>query len=313
MSDRPAVSVVIPTYRRPHLVPHAVRSALAQTAGDLEVIVVIDGRDDETRDALGAIADPRLSLLVPDRHLGNADARNAGVARAHGSWIAFLDDDDTWLPPKLERQLEASRTATTPRPIVSCHLLARHETGEMVWPRRLPRAGEDWSEYFFCRTTPFTGEGMVIHSAMMAPRDLCAEVPFSSGLDRHVDPDWLLRALRLPGTSLTFPRDTDPLVIWNIERSRPRITMQRDWEGSLRWCRARRDLFSDRGYAAFLLHVVGSNAAAQHAWRAFGSLLLEAFRDGRPAVVDVASHVANFTIPASVQQRVATWYARRRT
>ena len=85
----PLVSVVIPTFHRPTLVGRAVRSVLAQTVADLEAIVVVDSRDDETVSALGTIRDARLVVHVPDRHLGNADARNAGVALAHAMEDAF--------------------------------------------------------------------------------------------------------------------------------------------------------------------------------------------------------------------------------
>jgi glycosyltransferase involved in cell wall biosynthesis len=311
MQDPPAVSVVIPTFERPQLVVQAVRSVLQQTFTDLEVIVVVDGRDDATRMSLGTIRDGRLRVHVPEDHLGNAEARNVGVSLARSPWIAFLDDDDIWLPPKLERQLPVAIGAPCEHPIVSCHFRVRGQFGEVVWPRRLPREGEDLSEYFFCRRTPFTGEGMIIMPSILTTTALVRAVPFSRGLSRHVDPDWLLRANRHPGTCICFVPDEEPLVVWNAEPDRPRITTRRDWKASLEWCRRNRELFSPRGYAAFVLHVVGSNAAAQHAWRAFPMLLGESTRHGSPAPVDVASHIANFCLPATLQRRVAAWYGRR--
>lgn len=311
MATGPAVSVVIPTYRRPDLVLAAVRSALEQTLQDLEVIVVVDGRDAATCDALRGVADARLVVHLPECHLGNANARNAGVALARAPWVAFLDDDDTWLPSKLDRQLAVARDAACPLPIVSCRLIARDEQGDRIWPRRLPGRGEDWSEYFFCRRTPFTGEGMVALCSLLVPRPLLLQLPFAGRLDRHVDPDWLLRAARVPGTCLEFVPEADPLVIWNMEDSRSRITTRRDWRASWEWCRSNRTLFSPRGYAAFVLHVVGSNAGAQHAWRAFPLLLHDAFTRGRPSALDVASYLANFFLPTTLQRRVAGWYGRR--
>jgi glycosyltransferase involved in cell wall biosynthesis len=307
-----AVSVVIPTFQRPHLVPTAVRSVLDQTFADFEVVVVVDGRDEETMEALRALGDERLRVHVPDRHLGNADARNRGVALAVAPWVAFLDDDDRWLPSKLERQVQCLTRVHGSRPVVACRFIARSESGSMTWPRRLPRAGEDLSDYFFCRRTPFTGEGMVITSTILTSRELALEVPFTSGLRRHVDTDWLLRVAHARGFRLVFPIDDEPLAVWHVEHTRPRITTRRDWLDSLAWCRANRGLFTDRAYAAFLLHVVGSNAAAQHAWRALPALLREAAREGRPAPVDVAAHLANFVLPGAVQRHLAACYARHR-
>jgi len=310
VSASPAVSVVIPTFHRPELVLRAVRSALDQTMADLEVITVVDGRDAATCETLATVADRRVRVHVPARHLGNADARNAGVALALGPWVAFLDDDDIWMPDKLERQLAAATRATAAQPIVVCHMLARTERGDLKWPRRLPRQGEDWSEYFFCRRTPFTGEGMVTMSTIFTTRALLTDVPFSSGLAHLVDPDWLLRAVRRPGVEMMFVAGAAPLIVWHIEHDRSRITNRREWTAAYDWGRRNRGLFSSRGYAAFVLHVVGSNAAIQGDSRAFLTLMREAYQNGRPALVDVVSHVANFMLPTPVQRRVALWYAR---
>jgi glycosyltransferase involved in cell wall biosynthesis len=88
----------------------AVRSVLDQTASPGELIVVDDGSTDDTTDRLAEIDDPRLRVLKVD-HVGVSAARNRGVEIAEGSWLAFLDSDDRWLPQKLERQIdEANRT-----------------------------------------------------------------------------------------------------------------------------------------------------------------------------------------------------------
>jgi glycosyltransferase involved in cell wall biosynthesis len=305
----PAVSVIIPTYLRPVLLQRALQSVLVQSFHDLEVMVVVDGHDRETLDMLASVDDPRLHVHVPDRHLGNAEARNRGVSLTHAPLVAFLDDDDVWLPAKLERQVACVERDLDAPQVIACHFSARSESAAMTWPRRLPRPGEDLSEYFFCRTTPFTGEGIVITSTILTTRALATKVRFATGLRRHVDTDWLLRAGCEPGFHLAFPAGGEPLVVWHIERARSRITTNRDWQESLAWCREHRALFSDRGYAAFLLHVVGSNAAAQHAWSALPSLLRDALRDGRPAPVDVAAHFANFVLPSALQHRVAGWFA----
>lgn len=312
MTPAPRVSVIVPTHLRPDLVVRAVRSALEQSLSDIEVIVIVDGRDDLTTGALRAVDDPRLRVHVPERHLGNAEARNLGVSLARAALVAFLDDDDTWMAGKLERQLASLPGVAATRPVVGCRFIARGASASAVWPRRLPRPGEDLSEYFFCRRTPFTGEGMVITSTILTTKAFATEVPFNRALERHVDSDWLLRVGRVPGFVLAFPPGEEPLVTWHVEHTRGRITTRRDWQASLAWCRGNRALFSARGYAAFLLHVVGSNAAAQHAWRALPMLLREAARDGRPAAVDVASHVANFVLPAGLQRAVAGWVGQLR-
>lgn len=98
------VSVVIPTFNRSRQVVEAVSSALDQSYSNVEVIVVLDGSPDATRDAVEAIQDTRVRCVCQE-NAGLSASRNAGMAEARGEFIALLDDDDTWLPWKLEAQL----------------------------------------------------------------------------------------------------------------------------------------------------------------------------------------------------------------
>jgi glycosyltransferase involved in cell wall biosynthesis len=100
------VSVVIPVFNSAHLVGTALTSVFAQTFSDFEVIVVDDGSEDydELNTTLAAWAERILYIRQPNG--GPASARNAGIARATGELVAFLDADDEWLPEKLARQVE---------------------------------------------------------------------------------------------------------------------------------------------------------------------------------------------------------------
>jgi len=103
------VTGIIPTRNRPELALRAVRSALGQTHPNMEVIVVVDGPDRATHVALGTINDNRLRVLDLNESVGSADARNKGVQHAKGEWVAFLDDDDEWMPDKIEKQFDRAR------------------------------------------------------------------------------------------------------------------------------------------------------------------------------------------------------------
>jgi glycosyltransferase involved in cell wall biosynthesis len=97
----PEFSVILPTRGDSAHLRAALASALA-AAGDLEILLIHDRRSGEPPLATGREADPRVRCVVADVQ-GPAAARNAGLDRARGRYVAFLDDDDLWLPDHLER------------------------------------------------------------------------------------------------------------------------------------------------------------------------------------------------------------------
>jgi glycosyltransferase involved in cell wall biosynthesis len=134
----PLVSVVIPTHNRPHFLAQAIDSVRAQTFTDYEIIVVSNGEraDPASRSiAAGCCSYFQLAEDNPSR------ARNVGVEHAQGEWIAFLDDDDLWLPHKLERQLAAARL--TNADMVACDYVEFFPDGREV--ERRPRILPGWS------------------------------------------------------------------------------------------------------------------------------------------------------------------------
>jgi len=112
MNHGPLISVIIPTFNRTRQVQAALRSVLAQTYREFEVIVVDDGSTDGTGEALqeiiGAEGDggERIRYFFQSNQ-GQSFARNKGTDEARGEWVAFLDSDDVWLPEKLEWQIRA--------------------------------------------------------------------------------------------------------------------------------------------------------------------------------------------------------------
>lgn len=109
----PNISVIIPTHDRPDMVAAAVRSVLEQTYRDLELIVVDVGIRARAEKALRAYeSDLRMTYIKHPTELPGGAARNIGAALAKGEWIAFLDDDDVWLPNKLEVQMQAIAEAS---------------------------------------------------------------------------------------------------------------------------------------------------------------------------------------------------------
>lgn len=105
VATRPPVTAVVPTHRRPELLREAVQSIVDQDyRGPIEIIVVFDACDPELPDVeTGPLRTVRG--VLNDRVRGLAGARNTGILAASHGFVAFLDDDDTWLPGKLSAQM----------------------------------------------------------------------------------------------------------------------------------------------------------------------------------------------------------------
>jgi glycosyltransferase involved in cell wall biosynthesis len=106
----PVISIVTPTHNRANLLRRAMASVRAQTWRDFEWIVVDDGSTDETMQVLDACDDLRLVRVRLEPNRGVAGARNAGIQRARGEYVAFLDDDDEYVPHYLQSVVEMLRS-----------------------------------------------------------------------------------------------------------------------------------------------------------------------------------------------------------
>ena len=103
MAPIPDISVVIPYYNREEYIDETIQSVLAQALIPLEIIIVNDCSRESSRRYLDRYSDVCRIVDLP-ANVGLAGARNAGILAAQGKFIAFLDDDDLWLPTKLEIQ-----------------------------------------------------------------------------------------------------------------------------------------------------------------------------------------------------------------
>jgi len=308
----PLVSVIIPTRDRPNLVGRAVGSVLNQTLDAIEVIVIIDGLDEATLKVLLQIDDSRLRVKMLPSSLRVGGARNMGVNEARSQWIAFLDDDDEWFPKKLEVQLQTGQNSSYLYPIISCRLIARSESGDLIWPRRYPRPNEPLSEYLFCQSSLLGGEGIVLPSTIFTMKELLQKVPFKSGLQRHEDWDWLLRVSTLEGVGVEFVPRAEPLAIWYMEDNRRRLSTVTDWRDTLSWVQANRHLLTLSAYISFIMTQVSSDAAREKAWKAFWFLLWEACRNGKPRIIDILAHTVIWLIPKKVRTRLVRLFDRMR-
>ncbi|HLF32345.1 MAG TPA: glycosyltransferase family 2 protein [Xanthomonadales bacterium] len=306
MSMMPRVSVIITTHARPQQVCQAVKSALAQTLQDIEVIVVLDGPDPMTLANLESITDPRLRIHVRGDRGGQGAAINSGIELVSGTWTALMDDDDVWMPEKLETQLRIAESSTSASPVVGCHFLARSDAGDLLWPLRSPRPDERICDYLFCRNRLNFGEGILPTSVLFAPTELFRLVSMDETLHKYADIDWLIRADQRPEVQLMMPALRKPLAIWQ-QQGMDRMSKQHDWRQSCQWISGHRKTVTARAYAGFLLTWVSFNARSQGDLSAIPFLLKEAFQHGRPSLVELAVYAAVWCLPLHTRQRWSAW------
>ncbi|WP_075323100.1 glycosyltransferase family 2 protein [Acidithiobacillus albertensis] len=101
------VSVVLPTFNRGHIIELSIRSVLAQTYNNLEIIVIDDASTDDTEKKIEELNDSRIKYIKLKENVGASAARNLGISLAKGNLVAFQDSDVIWLPRKLEYQISS--------------------------------------------------------------------------------------------------------------------------------------------------------------------------------------------------------------
>ena len=300
----PLVTVVIPTRRRPQLVLRALRSVLAQTHVALDVIVVIDGPDPDTLGALDGWPDQRVRVVQTPSPSGAGAARNLAATEAKGQWIAFLDDDDEWLPDKIARQLAAAAGRDV---LVTCRSLVRTPAGEELWPRTLYENHMPVDEYLFDRRSPFRGDAHVGTSTFLLPTALFARTQFSTDRQNE-DTTLLLRVTKQAGAAVVMV--PDPLVVLYKEEARESLGGRFDWREMLGWIDGMGELVTRRAYSGFCLIYLGSQAARRGDVRALPILLTRAFTRGAPRPMHVLPFLAFWVVPPALRRRLRLFLTR---
>jgi beta-1,4-mannosyltransferase len=225
--------VVIPTTGRPELA-RAVESIRAQQPPRrIQIIVVVDGGTSEkippsTRAQIDKI-------IATEERRGGGAARNLGIDHSDGTFVAFLDDDDYWLPTKLEEQLAA--IAKQPQPdktVMSCqHIHVAPDATSFSKPSPDPvYLRGDIAEYLFRRRRPSIQRASMYTSTLLCAGDLARSVPWSETLSRHQDWDWLVRLGAVAGVSFV---QLDSALVHIQTGSNGSISSSTDWETSLQW------------------------------------------------------------------------------
>lgn len=203
----PLVSAVTTTYNRPSYLERAVESVRDQTYDPLELVVVDDCSDTPARDVLADMDLDGFRDVQCIRHNENRGAnaaRNTGIRAASGAFVAFLDDDDRWVPEKTARQVERFAAADDDVGVVYTGAVTRRGDGpeEMI-----PEPVDDLTKALLCRNVVGT------LSAVMVRADLAEAVSLDEGFPSWADLEWYVNL----STEATFERIPEPLVVYEFE------------------------------------------------------------------------------------------------
>lgn len=199
-------SVIIPTYRRPEATARAVKSALAQSVQEIEVIVVDDGSGDGTPESVEAIGDARVVVLRQEKNQGVCAARNRGILAAHAPFIALLDSDDELLPASVERRIEYLEKNPASPLVYSRIYYALSPKLKLVAPEKPLRSGDSFFEALI------VGQGLAT-SAMLARADALRSCLFDERFYGVDDWDVALKLAKLGPVSFV----EEPLSIVHAE------------------------------------------------------------------------------------------------
>lgn len=206
--DEPLVSVVITTYDRPTYLPDAVETVAEQTYDSIELIVVDDASPTPASEVLSKdeYRFSEFQIVRHDENEGPNAARNTGIAAANGQYIAFLDDDDRWVPEKIERQVELFESGDRRLGVVSTGWKwVKDGAVEDSW---LPPVVEgDVTKALLCENVVGT------QSAVMVRASLAKQHPLDERFPRWADQEWYVSL----STECEFDRIREPLVVHEFE------------------------------------------------------------------------------------------------
>jgi len=224
MTGAPFFSVVIPVYNRAAVLGDALRSVLAQSERDFEIVVVDDGSKDDPGVVAAALNDPRIRVIHQENAGGGA-ARNTGIREARGRFIAFLDSDDVFLPHHLGA-MRALLEGTTDIAGYARIVADRGAGRGLLKPPRAIRPGEDMATYLLC------DRGFVPTITTVVPAALAKRVLYNENLREAEDTDFVIR-LALEGCRFAMAQEAG--AVWKDHFDPGRASAGRSSERMARW------------------------------------------------------------------------------
>ena len=264
----PFFSVIIPVYNRAHTVGDAIRSVLAQTCQDFEIVVVDDGSTDDPASAIAAFCDPRIHYIrQPNR--GGGAARNAGIGHARGQFIAPLDSDDQFLPHHLETM--KAMLAGTSKTVGYARMVVDRGGGRtLVKPPRAIAPGEHMATYLLC------DRGFVPTITVVVPTAMARQVRYHESLRYAEDTDFAIR-LYLAGCKFVMAEAAG--AVWKDMPDPNRSSAGRKGVRLIGWLEDLRPVIPPAAYYGARGWVIAKGVATTDKWAAL-KMYLTALRHG---------------------------------
>jgi glycosyltransferase involved in cell wall biosynthesis len=216
----PLFSVIIPTHNRAYLLTRAIQSVLNQTFSNFELLVVDDLSSDNTKAVVKSFADPRIVYIARSKNGGAAASRNTAIRKSRGRYIAFLDDDDEYLPRFLEAAAQTWRAASTSIGITWCRRQIVMETNneltivrEEIWIPKFHSREDAYCSFLRTRRIG-TADGLTVRRTVFDNIGL-----FDERMRKAEDTDFLIRLVR-HYDFVVIPE----LLIRRYEHAGPRLT-----------------------------------------------------------------------------------------
>jgi glycosyltransferase involved in cell wall biosynthesis len=265
----PTISVIIPTYNRADLITRAVASVERQTHPPIEVIIVDDCSSDDIGRVVGEIS-CKIPIIFErlERNSGGGVARNVGIRRAKGDYVAFLDSDDEWEGEHLRTLTEHVRRREGTFVVASSALVS--ETGRVFPTRRFVQNRPLTEKLQFI----LTGNLAFQTSTLLMPRSTALQFMFDGGLRRHQDWDLIFRMIGQQIDLILLP---DPTTIYHL-RSDARVSRSTSVIPSLRFLARHRRAMSRKSVARFIALEIDARRANN--FRAVRSLVRSLFIGG---------------------------------
>jgi glycosyltransferase involved in cell wall biosynthesis len=188
----PEFSIVVPTYNRANVLGTTLSSVLDQTFSDFEILVIDDGSTDNSKAIVDSLNDPRIKYFHIENSGGPATPRNFGMRIARAEWIAFLDSDDLWYPPKLEIVLNSIKKCADVDAISNDELVRDSVSGRTRILRHGP-VTEDFYKTLLIEGNRCSTSAMTVRKSFLYKHNLSFDV--SSDLVIVEDYDfWMLLA-----------------------------------------------------------------------------------------------------------------------